>query len=127
VLLCSILLIAFRYSQIRELALSTTIQGDNTQNIVLIFMVGALTDVQIRGLEYVHIRQDNGADMLSQVLQSGMDKSFPGAARGVQRDQADCRAWMGLAGKKDAVLLLNSNMCSGICMLTYICARRLFC
>jgi hypothetical protein len=86
-------------------------------------MVGALTDVQIRGLEYVHILQDNGADMLSQVLQSGMDKSFPGAARGVQRDQADCRAWMGLAGKKDAVLLLNSNMCSGICMLTYICAR----
>jgi hypothetical protein len=48
--------------------------------------------------------------ILVAVYCEGWEGSFPAAARGVQGDQADWRAWMGLAGKMDAVLLVSLSV-----------------
>jgi hypothetical protein len=57
----------------------------------------------------------------------GWEESLPAAARGVQGDQADWRAWMGLSGKKDAILLFNFTVYFDICLhdRLYMCETSL--
>jgi hypothetical protein len=54
--------------------------------------------------------------ILVAVYREGWEGSFPAAARGVQGDQAAWCAWMGLAGKMDAVLLFSLSVYVDICV-----------